>query len=635
MSDPTDKSLPGDSTRVDEVHPAVSAAHLSLPPVPPAPPPSATPVPSRIGEFEILGKLGEGAFGQVFLARQVSLGREVALKVERVDLDELPPESVRPSGVSDTAARNEGQLLASLEHDHIVKVFSEFRDHGSGSRGLCLQYVPGADLGAVIRRVHAEPAPPRSGSAILTALDATRRGEAGFDPASLRDRDALAGDDFAQAVCRLGARLAEALAFAHARGVLHCDIKPANILLTQYGRPMLADFNVAFDVSRHQASGGGIGGTLAYMAPEHRAAVMGLVWGHVDERCDVFSLGVVLCELATGKRPPIPKPNEPRVVEPKDSPLDKLPRELAAVLRRCMEAEASERYQSAAELAEALNAAWQLLAARRALPTPSSLGRWVIAKPVYALILAAALPHLIASAVNISYNTIKIPPKTTPIEGRSVSQKDVFGYLLIGYNAVAYPVCLGTAAFLFLRIKRGLEKLPRARGPEVDDLRRRVRQLGWWTIVLGAVGWFPGGIIFPLVIDLAAGGVGPDVYAHYAVSFALAGLIGVVFTYLAVEYVCFRSLFPRLGNPDAFTHAKMWDELRPLTIPFGAFLILACAVPLVGAALLILLADEHMDLGFRVLVAALIGLGVAGVSVAERLTRKLRTLAAVWHRDAA
>jgi serine/threonine protein kinase len=632
MSEPTDRSSDGESVRLSGAGGKPAAAQLAFPPVPPAPPSPSAPIPSRIGEFEILGKLGEGAFGQVFLARQVSLGREVALKVERVDEDSLPPGSFVPSDVSDKAARNEGQLLASLEHDHIVKVFSEFRDPATGSRGLCLQYVPGADLGAVIRRVHADGAQPGSGAAILAALDATRRGEAGFDPASLRDRESLAGDNFPQAVCRLGARLAEALAFAHARGVLHCDIKPANILLTPYGRPMLADFNVAFDLSRHQASGGGIGGTLAYMAPEHRAAVMGLVWGNVDERCDVFSLGVVLYELATGKRPAIPKPSE-RVVEPENSPLDKLPRELAAVLRRCLEAEATERYQTAGELATALNAAWQLLAARRALPAPGRIGRWANAHTVAALILAAAVPHLVASAVNISYNMVKIPLSKEPARPGGVSQEGAFTFLLFGYNAIAYPVCLGTAAFLFLRIRRALAALPRARGPAVDDLRLRVRQLGWWTIVLGALGWFPGGLVFPLVIDLVAGEVGPDIYAHYLVSFTLAGLIGVVFTYLAIEYVIFRALLPRLGNPDAFTPAKMWDEIRPLTTPFGTFLVLACAVPLVGATLLIILADDSLP--FRVLVAALIGIGVAGVGVAERLTRKLRALAAVWHRDAA
>jgi hypothetical protein len=299
-----------------------------------------------------------------------------------------------------------------------------------------------------------------------------------------------------------------------------------------------------------------------------------------------------------------------------------------------MAAEATDRYQTAGELAEALNSAWQLLAARRALPAPGRIGRWVNAHTLAALVLAAALPHLVASAVNISYNLVEIDlTQGLPKDQRPSPQERAFLFMIIGYNAVAYPVCLGTAAVLFCRIRRGLEKLSRARGPEVDDLRRRVRQLGWWTIALGALGWFPGGVLFPVVIDLAAGGVGSDVYAHYMVSFALAGLIGVVFTYLAIEYVIFRALLPRLGNPDAFTPAKMWNEVRPLTTPFGAFLVLACAVPLVGATLLILLAND--SLAFRVLVAGLIGIGVAGVGIAERLTRKLRTLAAVWQRDAA
>ena len=107
-----------------------------------------------------------------------------------------------------------------------------------------------------------------TGAAILAALDELRHGDPGFDPAALRDREALAASDFPQAVCLLGAKLAEALAFAHARGVLHCDIKPGNILLTPYGRPMLADFNVAFARAKHDPASGRYGGTLAYMAPE-------------------------------------------------------------------------------------------------------------------------------------------------------------------------------------------------------------------------------------------------------------------------------------------------------------------------------------------------------------------------------
>ena len=222
--------------------------------------------------------------------------------------------------------------------------------------------------------------------------------------------------------------------------------------------------------------------------------------------------------------------------------------------------------------------------------------------------------------MNIGYNAVNIP--------LNCAQDRVFERLVIGYNPVIYTLCFGTACVLFWRIARALQK------PNVDDTRRRVRQLGWWVIGLGAVGWLSGGLVFPLVIDLAAGPVGWQVYTHYAVSFTLAGLIGVVFSYLGIEYVAFRALFPRLGNPDGYAPGKMWGELRPLTTLFGPFLLLACAVPLVGAILLVAFGDEKMTLGFRVLVASLIGVGVAGVGIAERITRRLRTLAAVWQRDA-
>jgi MFS family permease len=540
-----------------------------------------------IGEFEIVERLGEGALAHVYLARQTSLGRLVALKLNKRAGGDLP----------------EGPLLAGLEHDHIVKVFSAFEDGETGARGLCLQYVAGTDLGTVIHAVHEPGRAPESGRAILDALDAHSKGEAGFDPAALRDRDALAADDFAQAVCRLGERLAEALAFAHARGVLHCDIKPANVLVTRYGRPMLADFNVSFDRARQTRPAPG--GTLPYMAPEHYLAMFRQLGGRVDERSDIFSLGVVLHELATGELPA------------KDRrPLDRVPRELAAVIRRCLELDAAKRYQSAGELAAALAGARQLISARRALPAPGRLGRVVEARPVLALALAAVVPHLAASVVNIAYNAVEV--RLTPAQERA------FPWLVLGYNAVAYPLCFGTGCLLFWRIARAL------RQPGVDEARRRVRRLGWWAIALGALGWLPGGLVFPLVLDLAAGPVGWPVYAHFAVSFALAGLIGVVFSYLLIEYVAFRALFPRLGNPDTHTPAKAWAELRPLTAPFGLFLLLACAVPLAGAVLLVVLGDDRMTLGFRLLVAGLIGAGVAGVGIAERLTRRLRELASVW-----
>ena len=367
---------------------------------------------------------------------------------------------------------------------------------------------------------------------------------------------------------------------------------------------MLADFNVVRPLATADAI---TGGTLPYMAPEHRLAMFRQPGGRVDERSDIFSLGVVLHELATGLC---------RLRWPSAAGVS---RELAAVIRRCLELDATRRYQTAGELATALTGAWELLAARRALPAPGPIGRRVLAKPGLALALASVLPHVAATIVNIAYNEAQI--HFTP------EQKRAFLWTIAGYNSFAYPVCVGTAFWLCWRIAREL------RLPDVDTPRRHVRQLGWWAVSLAALGWLPGGIVFPFMIDLMAGPIGWQMYAHFVVSFWLAGLIGIVFSYLGIEYVAFRALFPRLGNPDGYSPAKAWAELRPLTTPFGFFLLLACAVPLAGAVLLIVLADGPMTLGFRMLVAGLIGAGVAGVGIAERITRRLRELAAVWQRN--
>jgi hypothetical protein len=413
-------------------------------------------------------------------------------------------------------------------------------------------------------------------------------------------------------VCRIGGRLAEALAFAHARGVLHCDVKPANILLTLYGRPMLADFNVAFDRARACR---GVGGTLAYMAPEHRRAAESGLSGGVDERCDIYSLGVVLHELATGVRP-----------KDGEDALAGVPREVAQVIRRCLEADPGNRYQSAADLAAALAGAWHLLAARRALPTPGRVGRWITANPVWALAAAALVPHVVGSGLNISYNVIQI--------GLTPPQQRAFDATVVAYNAVAYPLCAGVLFVLLRRIGHARRALPAGGGPAADDLRRRCRQLAWASLGIGVVGWFPGAVLFPLAIDVAAGPVGGAVYAHFAVSFVLSGLIGVVFSFLGLMFVLLRGVFPFAGNPDRYRPGAVGVELRGLAGLFAPFPLLACAVPLTGAVLLVSLGGDTMTLGFKFLVVGLIGLGVVAVGMAERLTRRLHRLASVWDVEA-
>ena len=239
-----------------------------------------------VDDFEILGLLGEGSLARVYLARQVSLGRHVALKV--------------------SAARSaEARALAVLEHEHIVRIFSEGADPERGLRLLCMQYVPGMTLEGLIRGLRRDERGSWGGRTVLEAIDALGPHSASIDPAALRDRELLEHSDWIEAVCLIGARLAEALAYAHARGVLHRDIKPANILVDPYGRPLLADFNLASE----QWSDDGVemfGGSLSFMSPEHLEAFNPhdpTPRDAVDERSDLYSLGVVLFELLTGTSP--------------------------------------------------------------------------------------------------------------------------------------------------------------------------------------------------------------------------------------------------------------------------------------------------------------------------------------------
>ncbi len=552
-----------------------------------------------VGDFLLVQVLGQGAFGTVYLAHQVSLERKVALKVT----------------AGQSGGQGEALTLAGLEHDHIVKVYAEFTHAPSGRHCLCLQYVPGTHLGGVVRAVHAN-GPPAGGAAILAAVDALSKGESRFDPQALRDREGLAADTFPQAVCRLGRQLARALDYAHDKGVLHCDIKPANILLTPYGRPLLADFNVSFDRTKAHEEHRSYGGTLPYMAPEHRAAVYGEANGAVHERSDVFGLGVVLFELAVGRRPD----SHPDGL----AALDAVPRVLAAVVRRCLEPDAAARYASAGELADALGGAWELLAARRALPPAGRVARWVERRPFRALVALALLPHIAATVLNIAYNAVQVK--------LNAPQHAAWAMIVPAYNLLAYSAAGVVLVKRFGAVFRGWKGLPRADGPAVEELRRRVLALGGLALGLGAVSWLPGGLIFPAVIDAAAGPLPWQEYAHLIVSFTLSGLVGIVFSYLGVQYVVLRAFYPRLGNPDRFRLGVAREELRRASVLFAPFLVLASAVPLTGVVLLITLTDGTMTLGFRLLTTGLIGLGVAGVSVAARVTTQLNLLVSAWDR---
>jgi serine/threonine protein kinase len=582
-------------------------------------PPKVHPdVGKQIDDFEILAVLGAGSFARVYLAKQLSLGRQVALKV--------------------SANRGcEARTLASLEHDYIVHVFSETVDQGRDLRLLCMQYVPGTNLETVLRALSLRPTAERSGRAILEAIDALGQHPAVFEASALREREFLAGCDFIEAVCWIGARLAEALAYAHTNGILHRDIKPANILLNAYGRPFLADFNIASDPSRAGHGGNAFGGTIGYMAPEHIDAFnpqSGVGRETVDRRSDIYSLGVVLLEFLAGRHPFGHVAGDHVSVEklqalaasrrsgPPDLPggCPDDPDVLLRILRRCLHPDPDCRYQNASELARALDGCRELHHIQSHLPPLGWLKGFLTCRPLTALIVLIFLPHLLGSMVNISYNRLQI---IDPLLGPE--QQSAFWTVLTFYNLIVYPIGLWICFRLVFPVFAGMRELDQA-GIVADDrlagIRRQLLVLPLWVVGLSFMGWFPGGIIFPLGIDWVSGGIPAaaraEIYTHFLISFTMSGLIALTYSFFGVALMVLRVLYPRLWIDAKDFHRLARTELTQRRLPLFLFQVLAGTIPLAGAMLLIFVGQHVLDdLAYRFLVAGLILLGGCGFWLAS------------------
>ncbi|MBL8797061.1 MAG: serine/threonine protein kinase, partial [Planctomycetia bacterium] len=340
--------------------------------------------------FRLLGELGRGAFGKVYLARQGDLAdRLVALKV-----------------TSDLSG--EWQTLAQLQHTHIVPIYSVHR--APPLQAVCMPYLGSATLADLLGTIARQKTLPASGQCLLTTLQecSSRLAPPPAHPRAPEDAGLPAGDlqpvhvlaqlkqlSFVQTVLWLAVRLTDGLAHAHGRGILHRDLKPANILLTDDGQPMLLDFNLAANAAlRANPFAACVGGTLPYMAPEHLEAFSGLE-RDVDARSDLYAFGVILYEMLAGQ-PPFPRHAElpfsemlqrmiadRQVVPPLRALNRAVPPALEAIVQRCLEPLPARRYQSAAELHEDLQRQLEDRPLRHAA-NPSwreRLGKWARRHP--------------------------------------------------------------------------------------------------------------------------------------------------------------------------------------------------------------------------------------------------------------
>jgi serine/threonine protein kinase len=270
------------------------------------------PEPTQIGRYRVVRLLGTGGFGFVYLGHDDDLNRPVAIKVPR------PDQVSQPEDIE--AYVNEARILASMDHPHIVPVY----DVGRTEEGFCYvvsKYVDGCDLATKIH--DKRPGFPESAALIAT--------------------------------------IAEAIHYAHTRGLIHRDIKPANILIDTSGKAFVADFGLALKYEDF-GKNPGLTGTPAYMSPEQAGDEETLL----DGRSDIFSLGVVLYELLTGRRPfraesyaelkrqiISMEPRPPRQID------ESIPKALEHVCCKAMAKAVPDRYTTSLDMAEDLRWAQQ------------------------------------------------------------------------------------------------------------------------------------------------------------------------------------------------------------------------------------------------------------------------------------
>ena len=259
------------------------------------------------GRYEILGVLGQGGMGAVYQARDRELDRMIALKVIRPELATDPAILLR--------FKQELILSRNITHKNVVRIFD--LGEADGIRFISMEYVDGEDLRTLLRR-----------------------------QGKFSHNDAI---QVVEQVCR-------ALDAAHSEGVIHRDLKPQNIMRDKHGRIVVMDFGLARSLGdTGMTQTGAIVGTLEYMSPEQALG------STLDQRSDIFSVGLIFYELLTGKAPYEADTaiaslmKRTREEARPASELDaSIPRSLSAIVARCLEREPTNRYHSAVELLQQL-----------------------------------------------------------------------------------------------------------------------------------------------------------------------------------------------------------------------------------------------------------------------------------------
>ena len=299
---------------------------------------------TRLGPYEILSALGAGGMGEVYRARDTRLGRDVAIKALPLHMAHDPDARAR--------FEREAHAVAALNHPHIVTIFST--EEADGVRFLTMELVEGRTLDQMI---------PRGGVSLAQFFD-------------------------------IAIALADALAAAHRKHLTHRDLKPANVMVSDDGRVKVLDFGLARLAEPGRlderetvvplTKAGTILGTIPYMSPEQ------IEGKPLDPRTDIFSLGIVLYEMAAGDRP-FGGASSPAlmsaILKDRPTPVSErrfdFPAGVSQLIDRCLEKQPGDRIQSATEILAEVRAqrrAWES-GAERAVTPATDAGRSIAVLP--------------------------------------------------------------------------------------------------------------------------------------------------------------------------------------------------------------------------------------------------------------
>lgn len=296
--------------------------------------------------YRLVSELGRGAIGRVFLAEERALAnRRVVVKLTK-------------------AGCGEAETLSRLKHPHVVPIYSVHQDSLQGFTAVVMPYISRWTLQDLLDAAFTEDRAPARFAEALAALAASF-------PASEAVALPHARERYVEGIITLGVSLCLALDHTHQRDILHLDIKPSNVLLSPSGEPLLLDFNLSLAGAVRSSL---LGGTLPYMSQEQvRKLILYDDDAEVDARSDVYSLGVVLYQLLTGKLPFSGLPWKRGSVQVAKSLLElqqagpppahtlapRVGTQLSAILARALAWRPADRYPSAAEFAAALQGGLQ------------------------------------------------------------------------------------------------------------------------------------------------------------------------------------------------------------------------------------------------------------------------------------